>query len=376
MNRDAAFEYELARWLEEGPVEAPPATIAAALAHVRAHPQRPRTLGNLWRHAMSGIGLTHVPSQPHRAWLAAGVVVAGLAIVVVGGYGLFNVGGQSGTIGGPTPTPTLRPTAKPTPTLGPGMATGFQTCTTSTPAVRTTVDEIVQDRGEILDCTHTSSDARLEGQGTVSWNSDESPDGLSLIWGAIELRNDGGTWSGTWAATSRSDALYMEFDAVWIGAGGYAGLEALNHIRVTTPELVTITSRVFQAGPVVTGTERCTTTSTGRSFAAGEVTAYRDVSLRCADTMADTRFSGTRTLRLSIDERADKSAAVWGTTVLENDEGAWEGFLFGAVEPGYTTHRVQTLMRGTGAYEGLFFRLEVVGDGTDFDLTGEVISAG
>jgi hypothetical protein len=125
----------------------------------------------------------------------------------------------------------------------------------------------------------------------------------------------------------------------------------------------------------VSGTETCTTTAAGRAFEVGDVTAYRGVAVRCADTMADARLTGTRTLELSIDQRADRSALLWGSAVLETVEGAWEGFFSGTVDPGYTTHRVKTLMRGTGAYDGLFFRLEIVGDGTDFDLTGEVIAA-
>lgn len=385
MNRDEAFELELGRWLEEGPYEAPVASIAAALAHVRAYPRRPRTLGSLWRHVMSGTELRHLPSQSRPGWLPAAALVAGIAVVVVGAYGLFNLGGQTGAGGvatptpvitpAPTPAPTPRPTPSPMPTLGPGMSSGVQTCGASNGDVTTTVDEVVQTRGGVMECTHTSSDPRLAGESTITMDYDEHPDGLWLGWGRFELRNDGGRWSGSYAVTSTASAGVMDFDAVWIGSGGYEGLEVLNHVRVSTSR-TTITSRVFESGPTVTGTETCSTTTTGRTFAAGELTAYRGVSLRCVDTMGDSRLSGTRTLRLSIDERADESAELWGTTALENDDGAWEGFFFGTVDPGYTTHRVQTLMRGTGSYEGLFLRLEVVGDGTDFDLTGEVITAG
>ena len=374
MNRDEAFELQLARWLEEGPYEAPPEQIAAALAHVRAHPERPRTLGSLWRHAMSGIGLTHVPSQPHRGWLAAAVLVVA-AIVIVGGYGLFNLGGQVGSPGGPTPTPTttLAPTSSPMATSGPG-ATGTQTCGTATEPVTTTVNEVVQSRGEVMECTNTSTDPQLAGEATIVYNWDEHPDGLWLGWGTLELQNDGGTWNGSYAITSTSTAGVMEFDSVWVGSGGYEGLEVLNHVRITT-RYTTLSSWVFEAGPAITGTERCTTTTAGRAYAAGEVTAYRGVSLRCADTMDDPRVSGTSALMVSIDMRADESADLWGGTTLTNDLGSWEGFLFGTVDPGYTTHRVLTLMRGSGAYEGLFYRLEVVGDGTDFVLRGEVIPA-
>lgn len=318
---------------------------------------------------MSGIGLTHVPSQPRRGWLAAAALVVA-AIVVVGGYGLFNLGGQVGSPGGPTPTPTTAPTA----TSGPELATGTQTCGTATEAVTTTVNEVVQSRGEVMECTNTSTDPRLAGEATIVYNWDEHPDGLWLGWGTLELQNDGGTWSGSYAITSTSTAGVMEFDSVWLGLGGYEGLEVLNHVRITSRS-TTLRSWVFEAGPAVTGTERCSTTATGRTIAAGDVTAYRGVVLRCVDTMADTRLSGTRSLEFSIDERADGSAVLWGTTTLENDDGAWEGFGFGTVDPGYTTHRVQALMRGSGAYEGLFFRLEVVGDETDFVLRGEVIPA-
>ena len=53
MNREEAFELLLAQWLEEGPYEAPRGPVAAALAHVRAHPKRSRTLASRWLVAFS-----------------------------------------------------------------------------------------------------------------------------------------------------------------------------------------------------------------------------------------------------------------------------------------------------------------------------------
>lgn len=379
MNREAAFEALLAQWLEEGPYEAPREPVAAALAHVRSHPKRSRTLVSRWRYLMSGIGLTHVPSQPRRGWLATGAVIAGLAIVVVGAYGLFSFGGQTGPGGVATPTPVVTPTSSagptstPTPTLGSGMATGTQSCDTSTEGVVTTIEGVDQSRGEVISCTNTSSDPRLSGAFTTTWNWDEHPDGLWFVWGTTELRNDGGAWTGTWGAESTTTASALEFDAVWIGSDGYEGLEVLNHVRITG-EYTTTRSRVIEAGPTMTGTERCTTTSAGREVAAGEVTAYRGVTLRCTDTMADPRVSGTGTLKVSIDMRADESADIWGTNTLTNELGGWEGFFLGTVDPGYTTHHVKALLRGTGEYEGLLYRLEVLSpDGADAQLTGEII---
>ncbi|NJD27695.1 MAG: hypothetical protein FIA92_05305 [Chloroflexi bacterium] len=375
MNREEAFEVQLARWLEEGPYEAPSEPVVAALAHVRAHPGRPRTFGSLWRHAMSGIGLTHVPSQPHRGWLAAAAVIAVAAIVIVGGYGLFNLGGQAGPAAGPTPTPTA-PAPSPTATAGADMATGTQSCATTTEGVTTTVNEVVQSRGEVLECTNTSSDPRLAGAATIGYNWDEHPDGLWLGWGTAELQNEGGTWSGRYAVTSTSTAGAMEFDSLWGGSDGYEGLEVLNHVRITS-RYTTIRSWVLEVGPALTGTERCTTTTSGREFSVGDVTAYRGVRVTCTDRMDDPRVSGTTKLEFSIDMRADESADMWGGITLTNELGSWEGFFFGTVDAGYTTHHAQSLLRGTGEYEGLLYRLEMVSpDGVNAELSGEIIAAG
>ncbi len=387
MNRDEAFELQLSRWLEEGPYEAPKPPVAAAVQFVRAHPTRRALDGGLWRRIVSGIGLTQVPSQPRPRWLPVGVGAVVVALVVVGGYGLFNLnqgigpGGASPTpvvTSAPTPTataaPTPRPTRTPTPTLGPGMATGTQTCAETTPDVTTEVDGVVQSRGRILDCSNTSSDPRLAGEASVNFNWDEHPDGLWLGWGTIEVRNEGGAWNGSYAMESTSSASVMEWDSLWIGSGGYAGLEVLNHVRMVAGGATTLTSRVIEAGTVIKGTEACIRTSAGEEFKVGEVTAYRGVTLRCTDTMDDPRVSGAGTLAVSIDMRVDESADIWGTYTPGNPAGAWEGFFFGTVDAGYTTHHAQALLRGSGAYEGLLYRLEVDSpDGRNATLTGEII---
>jgi len=371
MNRDETFDFELARWLEEGPYDAPPEPIAAALAHVRAHPKRPRTLGSLWRHAMSGIGLTHLPSQPRRGLMVASVGAA-LVVVAVAGYWLFSFGPQAGPVGGPSPTPEVTPAASST--MYPEMATVTQTCEVSTAALTTTVGGVVQDRGEVRDCTNTSTDTRLAGEATIIVNSDEYPDGRLLVWGTLALHNDGGAWSGIWTVTSTSTAAAWDFDAVWVGSGGYDGMTALNHVR-TTSRYTTLRSWVLETGPAVTGSERCIQTATGTDTPVGEITASRGVVLGCTDTTSDSRVSGQSELHISIDRRADASADVWGTMTLENDHGTWEGFFFGTVDPGYTTHHIQVLLHGTRDYEGLFYRLEVVSDdGANSQLTGEIVA--
>lgn len=379
MNGDEAFKLQLGQWLQEGPERAPREPIATALARIRDDPARPRTLGSLWRQLMSGIGLTRVPSQPRRTWGVVAIAAA-IVIVVAGGYGLFNLGGQIGPGGGPTPTPavtptpTPRPTREPTPTLGPGMATGSQTCSTTTDGVVTTVNGVDQGRGEVNSCRNFSTDPRLAGDFTTTWNWDEYPDGLWLGWGAIELRNDGGAWAGTWAAESTSTASVMEFDSVWIGTGGYDGLEVLNHVRIGQGG-PTVTNRVFEVGPAVTGTETCTIAKLSQTSGSADVTHVRGGSLRCTDTMSDPRVGGTRTVDFSIDTPTGADGETWGTSTLTNDDGTWEGFFFGTVDATDSVNRVKNLMRGTGAYEGLFLRLEAVGSGDlGFDLTGEIVA--
>jgi hypothetical protein len=71
------------------------------------------------------------------------------------------------------------------------------------------------------------SDPRLSGTVTVHDDADRWPEG-DLVWGTIEIANDGGTWTGTSVGTTDMTAdgggvTYHEL----VGSGGYDGLSAV-----------------------------------------------------------------------------------------------------------------------------------------------------
>jgi hypothetical protein len=383
----------MVEWLEDGPSDVPVAALEAAVAFARAHPRRLRSARGLWRVVMTRLHLIEVTprSSGGRFNFALGpTVVAVVAVAALVGAGLW-LGGGLTTPGGdvnPTATPTLSPTPTPTPpiettrptagptawVLPPGWASGSQVCEMRPGATSATVDGIIETRGTIYDCTTTSEDPRLSGTAVVTSSSDELEDGTWLGWGTQDTTNADGSWSGAYAVTSTATATSMAFDSVALGSGAYAGLEVLYHVVMYGSGAIDIDGIVVPVGTEVTGTETCSVTRAGHALGVGDITATRGLEMSCTDTMSDERLSGARTLDVSVDTRADDSADLWGTSIVTNDGGTWEGFFFGTVDPGYTTHRVRSLLRGAGDYEGLLFRLEVAGTGDPgFDLRSEII---
>jgi hypothetical protein len=72
------------------------------------------------------------------------------------------------------------------------------------------------------------SDARLSGDVTATDNADRFCDGecgpdtlqADILWGTIEIANDGGTWVGTSVGSNQTYYLLT-------GTGAYGGLSAL-----------------------------------------------------------------------------------------------------------------------------------------------------
>jgi hypothetical protein len=167
----------------------------------------------------------------------------------------------------------------------------------------------------------------------------------------------------------------MAFDAVLTGSGGYAGLLFRGRVEVTSTK-TTLTGVVLPVGPTISGHESCAfDEANDRQFTVGDITAYRGVVGTCTDSMSDPRLSGMGRNEVSIDMRPDQSADIWGRYTLTNDGGTWEGQWAGTVDKGYTTHRVESLLVGTGLYEGLLYRLSLISDatGSGYNLTGLIV---
>ncbi len=121
----------------------------------------------------------------------------------------------------------------------------------------------------------------------------------------------------------------------------------------------------------VSGVGSCSQTSPGRSSSIDGVTQYRDVVLDCTMTMSDPRLDGVTTVSVSIDERPDQSADIWGKAVIVNDAGTWLSQWAGTIDAGYTTHHMTGVYVGSGGYEGLRLRFSQVADRYGkYQLTG------
>jgi hypothetical protein len=373
MSRYEDIEQRLADWLEEGPIGAPDSPIAAALAHARVHPRRRWSVVGHWRTLMNGTNMAQVgPKAPQAGWLYAAAAVLVLVVVVAAGYGLLQ-SNNSGVGTGSAPLATASPTATASPAAA--VITGTESCRPRTDGTTSTVDGVKQERNQGIDCTTTMSDPRLTGNGSAIWNSDEHPDATYLAWGTRTITTDRGSWSGPYAIVSTSTATSMTFDVVLTGSGEYAGLVFRSQV-VMSSSRTTFTGAILPAPATITGRETCTNDLSNRSeFTVDDITAYRGVVATCTVTMSDPRVTGAGRNEISIDMRSDQSADIWGRYALAANGGAWEGYWAGTVDEGYTTHRVESLLVGTGDYEGFLYRLSVVSDGTDtgFDLTGFIV---
>jgi hypothetical protein len=304
---------------------------------------------------MSGTNMIHVGSKLRAGRLYAAAAVVVLVVVVAAGYGLMqstNPGVATGRVPAATPSPTAT------------VITGTETCSAGTGATTTTLNGVKESRGERYDCTTTTTDPRLTGRATTILNSELLINGTWLGWGTREIKNVGGTWSGLFSSSSAvgsTASATTAFDVALTGEDGYDGLLFLGKAETssTTTQLMGV---VLPVGPAVTGHSTCEAILTGTDTQVGDITATRGYVLDCPDSTADKRISGSTTVQISLDVKADGSAEIWGTMVTRNTGGTWEGIWSGTVDPGFTTHHMEMLLHGTGEYAGLFLRQSTTGD--------------
>ncbi len=125
----------------------------------------------------------------------------------------------------------------------------------------------------------------------------------------------------------------------------------------------------------ISTTLTCWETDVPTETQVGAIDQVRGLVMECTvPGTADARLQGTATVHASIDIRADQSAEIWGTMVLPGDQGSWSGAWTGIIDPGYTTHRVAAVLKGTGAYDGLQFRYTQTSSdtGTTWTVTGTI----
>jgi hypothetical protein len=128
---------------------------------------------------------------------------------------------------------------------------------------------------------------------------------------------------------------------------------------------------------IVTGTESCAIVGTGTTTMAGGVARVRDLVSDCVDATSDLRVTGTFRNTFNEDcyltEDPRVACAMWGTHVLEDDEGGWSCSWAGIDDLwGRNAGQVLVVCPGTGGYAGLTYVFQHVfggaqdfGDGTD-----------
>lgn len=87
---------------------------------------------------------------------------------------------------------------------------------------------------------------------------------------------------------------------------------------------------------------------------AGDVLEARGLVYEYENVMSDERVSGSSTVTINYDMYPTGAADMWGTTVLTNDGGTWEGEWVGSMH-GDGTHTTYETLTGTGDYAGLRF---------------------
>ena len=105
-----------------------------------------------------------------------------------------------------------------------------------------------------------------------------------------------------------------------------------------------------------------------------EGTTLRDSVYLYTNEVSDERVSGEQETTVNCDFVEDGEAVIgdcWGTSVIENDGGTWDGTFTGTTtwslsEPDHV-HVIDSTLIGTGDYDGL--RYVTIAEGSDYTWT-------
>ena len=122
----------------------------------------------------------------------------------------------------------------------------------------------------------------------------------------------------------------------------------------------------------------------GRMWISEEgVLHIRDMQELYRDEVSDPRLSGDLLVTISANfqftEVGEMYGPMWGTSILENDGGYWEGSWVGKrTKEGYSY--IRCVMHGHGGYEGLQARVDYVRENPDttapFEVNGVLMDPG
>jgi hypothetical protein len=367
----------MVEWLQDRADHLPVASLEAAVAYARAHPRRRFSFVGMWRSAMTRLNLTEVTSVTRRrrpfGAFGAVAVVAVAVVALVGAATLFsgNPWDQPGAIGpNATPTPTLTPPTESSLAVElpvPATVTADSVCSTLKAGTESAAGDVTQYRGVELRCTGKASDPRLDGTTSVAMSIDERPDGSADIWGTGEVVAAGGSWRGSWRGTVDVGYTRHRLAGVYIGTGDHEGLR-VRWTQTGGPSTFCLAGTLERASTIPPDGSR--TVSSSRCVVAGEgtetivdgVTQVRELNLKCTGDVSDPRVDGPFEVTVNIDEIGDQSADLRGTSRISMPNGSWEGSWTGTVAVGYTTHRMEGVLAGSGAYTGLEYRWTQIGE--------------
>jgi hypothetical protein len=307
----------------------------------------------------------------------------------------------------PTPAPPSTSAATMTPIKGTSTSVSGDPGTVTTGA-----DGVQHARGGTFMFRDATSDPRVSGTATATWNEDSwttaNPSRAAAVqWGTERIENAGGAWEGKATGVYSSDR--GDIVATWYrGTGGYAGL---GYFRLrTSAELVAGITRSWKvrglvfpgdppslvgipsvtgpmpspnvspapAAPPVPAASAIACGPTSVTTGASEFTFYDPDfgSFAALVTSNDARVSGEFlarpwTMRFAPFPGQELGIGTqWGSGRLENADGTWQGVASGIYDDGGDI--VVTWYKGTGAYAGMSY-FELV---TRNDLFGPVAKLG
>ena len=137
------------------------------------------------------------------------------------------------------------------------------------------------------------------------------------------------------------------------------------------------------ADPVeVTGTTSCYQTVDGETPPGLTGPGFRNAVLSCSFDVSDDRMTDDGETVINCDWSVDGKTTVgncWGTSVLQNDDGAWAGVFSGTTTWSDSElthiHEITQVYLGAGGYEGLRFTGTFTGAGYPWAVNATIESA-
>lgn len=145
--------------------------------------------------------------------------------------------------------------------------------------------------------------------------------------------------------------------------------EAPTAHATATPTATPIAMTDGEGPEYVVGTSRLTVTKDATETVVGEVTQLRGQEMTDTGSMSDPRLAGTKHITLNADFYGPV-ASEWGTTRMENADGAWEGTWTGASWNDGNATSVSGWLAGSGAYAGYTYYFHAYGPSMPFQVEG------